>query len=326
MPALQAINNKNGHAFEYAIALAYFDKLTAMGVRASIVRDEAFNVAFSCYDSFDLRTQNKFYHAAEETVDTLVKIEPGLTAPMVRNDFLSIRIAKDAEGQAGDVRDVIFRRSHPAWEIGFSAKNNNDAVKHQRLSQTIDFGREWVGIPCTQHYWHEIRPIFDFINSRIAADPGTSWNDLGQDKVDKIYIPLLAAFRNEVLRLSQQDSTFPAKLVSYLVGKYPFYKIIKEDNSNLVIVKAFNIEGQLNKTVNGKRSQYKIPEISLPTRIIEFEPMRGKEDNTLAMVLDGGWEISFRIHNAATRLERSLKFDVRLLGNPPILFSQYLFQ
>lgn len=326
MSAQHGINNKNGHAFEYAIAKAYYDYLTQKGINAAIVIDDAYNVAASCFNDFDDNNRNRFYKAAKETIISLIKIEPGLTAPMSNDDCLTIRIAKDAEGQAGDVRDIIFSRKHPTWEIGFSAKNNNDAVKHQRLSQTIDFGKEWVGTPCTQRYWADINPIFEYINSIIISRPNTTWNELGSNKIDRVYRPLLLAFRDEVLRLSQIDNTFPAKLISYLIGRHPFYKIIKDDNSNLVIVKAFNIDGQLNKSVNGIKSQYKIPIISLPTRIIEFEPMTGKEDNTLALVLDRGWEVSFRIHNASTKLERSLKFDVRLLGNPPILFSQYLFQ
>ena len=54
--------------------------------------------------------------------------------------------------------------------------------------------------------------------------------------------------------------------------------------------------------------------------------MKSGSYNTLNMILDGGWEISFRIHNASTKVEKSLKFDIKLLGNPPILFTQHLFQ
>ena len=43
------------------------------------------------------------------------------------------------------------------------------------------------------------------------------------------------------------------------------------------------------------------------------------------MILDEGWQISFRIHNASLKLETSLKFDINLIGNPPILFTQHLF-
>lgn len=34
------------------------------------------------------------------------------------------------------------------------------------------------------------------------------------------------------------------------------------------------------------------------------------------MVMDNGWQISFRIHNALSRLEPSLKFDIQLIDIP----------
>ena len=89
------------------------------------------------------------------------------------------------------------------------------------------------------------------------------------------------------------------------------------------------IKDGLNKTVNGVKPSYKVKSIELPSRIVEIDFMNKggvKNDNTLDLIMDGGWEISFRIHNASTKVEPSLKFDVRLLGNPPVLFTQYIFQ
>ena len=34
------------------------------------------------------------------------------------------------------------------------------------------------------------------------------------------------------------------------------------------------------------------------------------------LYLDGGWQFSFRIHNASTKVETSLKFDVQIIGVP----------
>lgn len=36
--------------------------------------------------------------------------------------------------------------------------------------------------------------------------------------------------------------------------------------------------------------------------------------------MDNGWQISFRIHNASSKVEPSLKFDVELIGQPTGLF------
>lgn len=34
------------------------------------------------------------------------------------------------------------------------------------------------------------------------------------------------------------------------------------------------------------------------------------------MYLNNGWQLSFRIHNASSKVEPSLKFDVQFIGMP----------
>ena len=314
---------KNGKAFEYALASVYADKLRELGINVTLMENSALNVAKGYFSQFIVEDQLKYKEAAYQTLDTMARLEPGLVAQKKDHDMLFVCLNDDNEGEDGDVRDVVFSRKTPNWEIGFSAKNNNDAVKHSRLSSVLDFGKSWVGVPCSQTYWNEIAPIFEYLGE--AKERALTWNDLGEEKINKVYLPLLMAFRKELLKINTENNGIPQKLIRYLVGTYPFYKIIKDDAHNMVVVKAFNIEGELNKTVNGIKPQYKTPNINLPTRIVEFE-MKPDSDNTLNMILDGGWEISFRIHNASTKVEKSLKFDIKLLGNPPVLFTQYLFQ
>jgi len=314
---------RNGKAFEYAIAKTYWEYISQLGIKTILVENEAVLQAKKYYDEFGSSEQQNFDKAACETIDTMIRIEPGFLAQKNDSDVLNIYLQKDQEGESGDVRDVVFSRMTPKWEIGFSAKNNNDAVKHSRLGKTLDFGQSWIGKPCSKVYWDTIAPVFDYIEDCYAKH--LKWEDLGTSKREKIYVPLLEAFRQEIISMASNDDTVPPLLVKYLIGNFPFYKIIKDDAHNLVIVKAFNINGELNKTINGIRARYTTPKINLPTRIVEFA-MKKDSDTTLNMILDRGWEISFRLHNASTYVERSLKFDIKLLGNPPILFTQHLFQ
>lgn len=314
---------KNGKAFEYAIALSYYKHLSQLGLAVCMEENDAFHTNKFFYEEQPAEEQIRFREAASKTIETMIKLEPGLTAQRNEKDVLRVLMINDIDGEGGDVRDVVFKRTSPVWEIGFSAKNNNDAVKHSRLSSILDFGKSWVDVSCSATYWAEIKEVFDYIG--VAMQSSKTWNDIGDDKIDKVYKPLLKAFRKELLRIDKENAEIPQKLIKYLIGKYPFYKIIKDDTHNMVIVKAFNLNGELNKNVNGKATKYKTPKLFLPTRIVEFE-FKSDSDNTLCMILDGGWEISFRIHNASTKLEKSLKFDIKLLGNPPILFTQYLFQ
>lgn len=138
---------KNGKAFEYAIAKVYCEHINQQGVNAVLVENEACAQARGYYEGFDEKERHKFDRAASETLDTMTKIEPGLMAQKKDSDVLSIYLQKDQEGENGDVRDVVFSRVRPRWEIGFSAKNNNDAVKHSRLGRTLDFGKVWLNIP-----------------------------------------------------------------------------------------------------------------------------------------------------------------------------------
>ena len=317
---------ENGKAFEYAIAKAYYEDLKSIGIDVRLQDDSCIQYGRKCFEIQDFNRQSEFYLAAQKTMETMKAIEPGLVCARNSADFLDIRLASDVEGIRGDVRDVIFSRQTNAtkWEIGISAKNNHDAVKHSRISPQIDFGNEWMGIPCSTIYFSEIQPVFDYLKLLKADNPKTKWEELGSSKAEDVYVPLLKAFRKEMLRLAKYNPTASANLLHYLIGRKPFYKFIKEDNKKIVVVKAFNIGGKLNQTVNGKKPVVKTDAIKLPTRIIELEFKEGSE-TTLMMVLDEGWQISFRIHSASTYIENSLKFDIQLIGNPPILFTQHLF-
>ena len=51
---------------------------------------------------------------------------------------------------------------------------------------------------------------------------------------------------------------------------------------------------------------------------LDFKP---GSTNTVELYMDGGWQFSFRIHNAATKVETSLKFDIQIVGMPTTIIS-----
>ena len=63
-----------------------------------------------------------------------------------------------------------------------------------------------------------------------------------------------------------------------------------------------------------------VPVVALPTRIvhIDFVP---DSNNTVEVYMDGGWQFTFRIHNAATYVEPSLKFDIQMVGMPTAILT-----
>jgi hypothetical protein len=239
------------------------------------------------------------------------------------NDALQLEIVADVAGKTGDVRDVLAIRSLQKWEIGISAKNNHRAVKHPRLSNTIDFGKDWLGFPCSDEYFLATKPIFDNLAKlRTASKATQKWDTLG-DYHTSIYVPILEAFRTELLRLDKENPGVVAqRLVEYLIGNQDFYKVIK--GKNKVEIQAYNLHGTLNLPFENIKPKAKIQRLKFPNRLIEVV-YQDNSQTTLLVTLNEGWQISFRIHNASSRIEPSLKFDINLVSAPHSLFSNQLF-
>ena len=77
------------------------------------------------------------------------------------------------------------------------------AVKHSRIAKSLDFGEKWYGVKCSETYWSEVKPIFDFLETEKAK--GTYFRDL-VSKEDQVYVPLLKAFIKEISKQVRNDN------------------------------------------------------------------------------------------------------------------------
>ncbi|GMO61856.1 MAG: hypothetical protein Ta2A_08190 [Treponemataceae bacterium] len=154
---------------------------------------------------------------------------------------------------------------------------------------------------------------------KMLKDAGANWRELS-DKDDTIYIPLLNAFMTEFKSLYHQHNDIMPRLIEYLLGSNgkDYYKLIHHDN-HITTIMPFNIYGTLNQSANGTNPHVVFPKIELPTRIIELA-LKGGSKTTAILTMDNGWSISFRIHNASTVVEPSLKFDIQLQSKPEEMF------
>lgn len=312
----------NGKAFEYALLKEFFERLKAV-TTVSVVENEPFKTALKCFLSFSEKEKSHYSLVASFAVNFLLDIEPRLSNGISDKDILQLEIVSDKEGQTGDVRDVLAIRSLQKWEIGISAKNNHRAVKHSRLSNDIDFGQKWLGIPCSVTYFKEVKPVFDNLAKlRTASKATQKWDTLG-DYHTSVYVPILDAFKKELLRLDAENpGTVAERLIEYLIGNKDFYKVIK--GSNKVEIQAYNLQGTLNLPFETVKPKAKVPKLKLPSRLIEVVYQENSK-TTLLVTLNEGWQISFRIHNASSRIEPSLKFDINLVSAPHSLFTNQLF-
>ena len=307
-----------GKAFEYALIKQFYDFLSPLHA-VELKEDSSFQVAKNCFNLFVLKEQEKYLSAAKVAIKHIIEIEPKLENSTSSYDILTLQVAPDSEGIKGDVRDIIFIRSFENWEIGISAKNNHKAVKHSRLSDKIDFGKEWLGLRCSNTYYDQVLPIF--LELRQLKEQYELWRNL-KDKHKRYYVPILEAFKRELIQLDKENSSIvPANLLRYLIGNKDFYKVIKRSNKSEIY--GFHLYGTLNKSTEKVKPKFKVPKVKLPTRIIEitFKP---NSTDTIILTCDEGWQISFRIHNASSRVEPSLKFDINLIGQPPSLYTHHL--
>lgn len=307
-------SNNQGRAFEY-ICLITLEKEISKYRNAKIISNSSFDAALVAWNAIDKSIQSNLIISAESVIKTIFDLEPMITEK--DSDTVELLIQPDIMGEVGDVRDIVAIRKNKEWEIGFSVKHNHFAVKHSRLAKTLDFGERWYDKKCSEQYWNDVKPIFNYLSEE--KEKGTKWRDLPDKDLD-VYVPLLNAFVDEIKRAYTEYSELPKRMVEYLLGAFDFYKIISIDNENLTQIQTFNMRGTLNKKSNKDEPKVKIPLVNLPTRLVNIEIKPGSA-NKVELYLDNGWQFSFRIHNASTVVEPSLKFDIQIEGMPTSIIS-----
>lgn len=308
-------------SFEYALLIQFEEKLKDK-TNVRVVQNSSLLVAKNCFDKVTALEKSEYLIAASFAVNFLIDIEPRLSNDIGKSDILELEIVSDDKWKAWDVRDVLAIRALQKWEIGVSAKNNHMAVKHSRLSPKIDFWKDWLGKNVSGNYFNEINPIFAKLRDiKDSSNWEALWRDIW-DHHSTVYMPILNAFIKELRRLYEEDKELVSKnLISYLVWNRDFYKVIKK--RNIIEIHAYNMNWTLNQKFNNIEPVYTTPIIRLPTKIVSIW---FKEDSktTVEIHLDNEWALSFRIHNASSRVETSLKFDVQLLNSPESLYKNTL--
>ncbi len=303
-------SNNQGRAYEYAWCLALEQKLSVFK-KVIVDKQNGFNACYRAYESLEKSLQERYLESAKQGVLLLLDCEPLLSEVIGSSqNEITLSLQKDKLGEIGDVRDILIYFDR--FCIGLSIKHNHDAVKHSRLSKDLDFGEKWLGVRVSQNYKDTIKPLFERLEN--AKKEGMLWRDF-PNKEQEIYAPLLQAFKKEVLRIDEdKKNKVPQKMVEYLLGKYDFYKAILLEREQKTKLEAYHFNNTLNRSVKNKPKRI-IPLSKLPTRMIYFD-FKPKSFNTLELVLNEGWSFSLRIHNASSRVEPSLKFDIKLLSKP----------
>lgn len=307
-------SNNQGRAYEYICLLTLNEEINKIR-ESEIIENSAFIAAQNAWNFVDDNFKSLLSESAKAVVQTIFDMEPMIIED--GNDVLTLQIQTDNEGKDGDVRDILISRKDVCWEIGLSIKHNHFAVKHSRLGRNLDFGKKWFKVPCSETYWNNIKPVFDYLAEQISQNK--NWSDL-PSKNNNVYNPILNAFMDEIKESTKQNPMVPQKMVEYLLGEFDFYKVISIDSKRITQIQSYNLHGTLNKSTKTISPKIQIPVVMLPTRIVSFD-FKPNSSNTVELYMDGGWQFNFRIHNASTKVEQSLKFDIQIIGMPTTIIS-----
>ena len=91
-----------------------------------------------------------------------------------------------------------------------------------------------------------------------------------------------------------------------------YYDIARND---FTTQEAKDLANKIQEGVTKLKPSIEVPLVSLPTRIVKLDFVPGST-NKVELYMDEGWQFTFRIHNAATKVEPSLKFDIQIVGMP----------
>lgn len=315
-----------GKAFEYACVEAIKEFYSGT-ISVEVVESEPMETARSCFNA-RLEEQDEMLTAARAAIKVIDKYEPRLAHPQAEEP-LYIELQPDSAGRAGDVRDVLCSRPSEHWSIGISCKHNHDAVKHSRLSATVDFGDIWLGHPCSSTYFSHVVPLFNSLSLLKEQGDETGaiamWSDLN-NKEDDYYVPVLESFMGELNRLYKTYPDVPENLIRYLLGRHDFYKVISDGSDCCTRVIAVNVNGTLGCPVGDFKPASRIRSLPMPKKFFHIgfkEVQPGVESKTTVQVVcDEGWDVAMRLHNASSRIEPSLKFDVRLVSRPAATMAE----
>ena len=302
-------SNNQGRVYEFAYLNTLHEEISKYRV-SNIEKNSSYKAAEKAWNTLEESEKDMYEVSALAGTNAILELEPLILDD--GDDELELKIQTDEKGKDGDVRGVLIIRKGIESEIGLSVKHNHFA------SKGLDFGEKLYGIKCSDNYWDAIKPIFDYLENEKAKE--SNWRDL-PSKEDDVYLPLLNAFKDEIYRQNNvYGKDIPKLMVEYLLGEFDFYKVIGIDSKQMTQVQSYNLRGTLNKEGNVRKRSVKLPIASLPTRIVSLEFRPGSK-NTLELYLDRGWQFSFRIHNAATKVETSLKFDIQIIGMPTTIIS-----
>ncbi|MFA5340114.1 MAG: HaeIII family restriction endonuclease [Candidatus Omnitrophota bacterium] len=282
------VSDRNGRALEYKI----IDFLCSGNSNFKVTLTDQAKVAQG-------RDKQKYLKLSDKLKESYIK-----AASIIHNWLLSIIKEKevlidrlsDNSAKKGDVTDI--RISWKDQGVNLSIKHNHSALKHQRPPTTVM--RCGYAKDCQEDigFRKEYKKIVDNFLIKSKRDlPGASlFSELltiNEEYInDNIYFPVCSLVA-ETIKKSCISPRNTEALFNFLIGSVGFYKII--DRNHEITILDFT-------------------HIKIPKKV----DVRLRDKSYVDLDFSNGCKIAMRLHNASSRLGRSLKFDTQAIDLPDV--------
>ncbi len=218
--------------------------------------------------------------------------------PIARSEILRIRLKGDDEPShliTNDYRTVICSADNK--EIGFMYKLYSARAMHVRFMDiTYLIGRLFMCNPMEDHSAELSDMENDVlkIGNIVDEDERCSFKMALYSRVNQIVI-------KEILDLADRSPDILRNLFVTMFGNKDMY-VIEPKNEHRVRIQAFNLNGSLN--CNYTPYPAKIEDIRQP---MDYP-------NMFSVLMEGGWNLTFRLHTASSRVKsfQDFKYDIHL--------------
>lgn len=308
-----------GKAFEYVCLETVRQRASSLGINVKVTEDSNFKVGKANFEALSSEQQTKLKTGSDVAIKFIFEHEPYLKDDVTAR-HLKLKMASDKDGQEGDVRDILILRwsdkRNKEWSCGISCKHNHDAIKHPRvpIRKDGDFLSNWTKGEFSMS--KEGLEIIEKLGELLDTKVGKTWKDSFVDKETAVYKPIIKVVAQEI-ESRKENAAFVKTLFQFLLGKFDFYKVMSYDEEELTRVTIFDFNGTLNQPSDNLKPSKKIKKTPLPKKILSV----WNDNSYIEIHFDGGWAIRMRLHNASSKIEKSLKFDARLLGIPESLLN-----
>ena len=271
-------SNANGRALEYIITRKIISRMDAVqqgDTSANQLRDKEKLIGLSAElkSRFELASDVLCQWINEQIYDS--------------DGEVHVNRLSDNDAKNGDVTDVSIARGGKT--LNLSIKHNHYALKHQRpptTAQRIGYAKNSEEDRVFRGELDGILETFLIKAKKLKPDAKkfNELKDLDPNFINhEMYLPICALVTNTINNLCKKSSNVQA-LFSFIVGTNDYHKVIVT-NKNITLMK--------------------FADIDMPDTLIATQ----EKSNYVILTFSNGWVIRLRLHTAASKLGKSLKFD-----------------